>query len=230
MRLLGRRPEHVNAQAPLSGGADRAAVERKNLKKRNRGAVERDLRRQLAILAARHKTGEMKEVEVGLIVQAHRNVHGSYADWRSRLDRRLRQMKAPGQRPGSISIPHAWPAQIPEGGWGMILLVVPSGTASMVDRRPTLKSSGTATLTRREALLAYPVSALTTSPMMLEKLTPDVMAMDLVTMVLDDTPDHSAPQLAPPILEWVTADCRRTLAREVITWDLPWPVAAPDLG
>jgi hypothetical protein len=52
----------------------------------------------------------------------------------------------------------------------------------------------------------------------------------LVTMVLDDTPGHSAPQLAPPILEWVTADCRRTLAREVITWDLPWPVAAPHLG
>src|SRR5947208_1208890 len=82
--------------------------------------------------------------------------------------------------------------------------------------------ASTATRTRHETLLASPVSAPTTSPMMMEKLTPDVMGVDLVTMVLDDTPGHSAPQLAPPILEWVTADCRRTLAREVITWDLPW--------
>jgi hypothetical protein len=85
-------------------------------------------------------------------------------------------------------------------------------------------------MTRREVLLADPISALTTSVMMLKKLPPDVMGMDLVTMLLDDTPDHAAPQLAPPILEWVTADCRSTVAREVITWDLPWPVAAPHLG
>ena len=230
MPLLRRRPANVNAQTPLRRAPEFAAVEQKNLKKRNRGAVERDLRRQLAILAARHETGEMDELECGLILQAHRNTDGSYAVWRSCCDRRLRQMKAPGRRPGSLSIPHAWPAQIPEGGWGLILLAVPSGTTSMVDRRPTLKSAATPTLTRREALLASPVSALTNSVRMLEKLTPDVMGMDLVTMLLDETPDHAAPQLAPPILEWVTADCRRTLAREVITWDLPWPVAAPDLG
>ena len=110
----------------------------------------------------------------------------------------------------------------------MILLAVPSGTTSMVDRR--LKGAPNATRTRRETLLASPISALTTSVRMLEKLTPDLMGMDLVTMLLEETPDHSVPQFAPPILEWVTADCRRTLAREVITWDLPWPVAAPPLG
>jgi hypothetical protein len=226
MVLLRRRPANVNAQTPLRRGTDSPDVESKSLKKRNRGAVERDLRRQLAILAARHETGEMAELEVGLILLAHRNTHGSYADWRSCLDRRLRQMKAPGQRPERT--PRAWPAQIPEGGWGLILLAVPSGTASMVDRR--LKSAPTATRTRRETLLASPISALTTSVRMLEKLTPDLMGMDLVTMLIEETPDHSAPQLAPPILEWVTADCRRTLASEVITWDLPWPVAAPHLG
>lgn len=229
MALLRRRPAPVNADVPLRS-AEIPSVAPKSLKKRNRGAVERDLRRQLAILAARHETGEWDEVEFGLILQAHRNTHGSYATWRSCLDRRLRQMKAPGKRPGSISVPHAWPAQIPEGGWGMILLAVPSGTTSMADRRPRLKGAATTTLTRRETLLADPISALTTSVMMLKKLPPDVMGMDLVTMLLDDAPDHAAPQLAPPILEWVTADCRRTVAREVITWDLPWPVAAPHLG
>ena len=228
MLLLRRRPENVNAQTPLARAPARAGVASQNLKKRNKAAVERDLRRQLAILAARYETGEMKEIECGLILLAHRNTHGSYAEWKSSLDRRLRQMKAPGQRPEGT--PRAWPAQIPEGGWGVILLVVPAGTTSMVDRTPRLKGASTATRTRRETLLASPVSALTTSPMMIQKLTPDVMGMDLVTMVLDDTPGHSAPQLAPPLLEWVTADCRRTLAREVITWDLPWPVAAPNLG
>jgi hypothetical protein len=226
MLLRRRQPETVNAHTPLRRGTDSPDVESKSLKKRNRRAVERDLRRQLAILAARHETAELAELEVGLILLAHRNTHGSYVDWRSCLDRRLRQMKAPGQRPERTL--QAWPAQIPEGGWGLILLAVPAGTTSMADRR--LKGAPTATRTRRETLLASPISALTTSVRMLEKLTPDLMGMDLVTMLLEDTPDHSAPQLAPPILEWVSADCRRTLAREVITWDLPWPVAAPDLG
>jgi hypothetical protein len=226
MLLRRRQPETVNAHTSLRRGTDSPDVDWKSLKKRNRGAVERDLRRQLAILDARHETGEMSELDVGLILHAHRNTRGSYADWRSCLDRRLRQMKGPVQRPERTI--HAWPAQIPEGGWGMILLAVPSGTASMVDRR--LKGAPSTTRTRRETLLASPISALTTSVRMLEKLTPDLMGMDLVTMLLEETPDHSVPRFAPPILEWVTADCRRRLAREVITWDLAWPVAAPELG
>ncbi|MCL2429979.1 MAG: hypothetical protein FWD12_12195 [Alphaproteobacteria bacterium] len=64
---------------------------------------------------------------------------------------------------------------------------------------------------------------------MRHQTTPELMAMDLVSTLLGWTPDGVAPRLAPPVLEWVTADGRRALDRHLISWDLPWPLPPPQL-
>jgi len=228
MPLFGRREQSVTAHTTLRTNPE-STWGREKRRTRGRAAIERDLRRQLAILAARHETGELDEPELGLVVQAHRNIAGSYAAWRSCWDRRLRQIKSPSAS-GALSADR-WPDQIVENGWGLILLCVPPGTSSMVDRAPRLKTAATSTRrARRDVVLAMPLAARTTAPAMLHQTTAELMGMDLVSTMLGRTPDLVAPRLAPPVLEWVTADGRRALDREVISWGLPWPLPAPQFG
>jgi hypothetical protein len=68
------------------------------------------------------------------------------------------------------------------------------------------------------------------SPKLLRQSAAELMGTDLVSGLLGWTPDAVAPRLAPPILEWVTADGRRSLSREVITWNLPWSLPVPSLS
>ena len=84
----------------------------------------------------------------------------------------------------------------------------------MVDRAPKVKTPSTSTRRpRRDIVLAMPLAAQTHLPAMLHQTTAELMGMNLVSTLLGWTPDLTAPRLAPPVLEWVTADCRRALER-----------------
>jgi hypothetical protein len=170
----------------------------------------------------------MDEPAVGLVVQIHRDVHGSYATWRAAWDRRLRHMKAPGSKVGALSA-SSWPAAVADGGWGLILLGVPVGTTSMVDRSSSKTKGLSSTTARRETLLSAPLAMQSTSPITVRRSSAELMAMETVSVLIGWTPDLVAPRLAPPVLEWVTADARRALHRAVVTWDLSWPLSAPQL-
>ena len=159
MPLFRRREPIVTAHTPLGTGSESTSGPEKR-RTRGRDQIERDLRRQLAILASRHETAEMDEPELGLVVQAHRNIGGSYVMWRSSWDRRLRQIKGPGGS-GPLSA-ERWPAQIVENGWGLILLGVPPGASCMIDRAPVVKTASTSTRrSRRDVVLAMPLAAQT---------------------------------------------------------------------
>ena len=88
----------------------------------------------------------------------------------------------------------------------MILLGVGPQTTTMVDRRPPKFKGAQAPPRRREALLAEPRVAFTTKAVTVQKTSPELMAMDLVSELLGWTGDLETPRLAPPVLEWVTAD------------------------
>jgi hypothetical protein len=227
MRFFRQRQHpSVNAHTPLrEQPASAWGTRTRNAAARGERAVAADLRRKLLVLAARHETGEFDGAEIALVVQAHRNMQGSYKTWRHSWDRRLRQMTSPSHPRGHLSADR-WPAEVITGGWSMILLGVGPQTTTMVDRRPLKFKGAQAPPRRREALLAEPRVAFTTKAVTVQRTSPELMAMDLVSELLGWTGDLEAPRLAPPALEWVTADCRRQLAREVLSWDLPWHLSA----
>lgn len=228
MGLFGRRKtEVVNAHTPLraagSGGPnDRAKSFRKQ------SELHKVLGRQLAICAARGETGEFDVVEIGFVIQVHTNHNGSYAEWRAHWERRFQ------------SVPHrnlstgGWAPEVPEGGFSVLLLPVKPGTTSVAASLPprtAIKGVAGSSTGRKRNLLPQLIGV----PMVghVKKLPapggPEVMGMDLVCGWLEWAVPDGAPKLAPPVFEYVRANGREVLKREIVTWEMPWPLSAPPL-
>lgn len=234
MPLFRRRSEPpVNAYTPLHPPAYSGPARRKR-EARGKPETAATLRRQLAILAARHATHEFTVSDLGFVVQVHVNHSGSYAEWRAHWDQRLRSFTTPGRPRGSYSA-QTWASvdQVPESGWGAIVLPVRTGTTSMVATVPqTRRVKGIAGTPSRRTLppqpIADPLVGITVQDITVRNSSPELMGMALIADWIEWIPDDRAPRLAPPVFEYVRANGRQ-LHRELVTWDLDWPLPAPTL-
>jgi hypothetical protein len=224
---LFRRNVPVTAQMSMRiGGGDASRSVR------SQGAIRSELERLLAILAARQGVPGFEVVDVAVILGAHRNFNGSYATWRTTWDRRLKAARAPGRPSGSFYV-DGWAREIPEASWALILIPVAAGTATLVDRSlvPRVKGiAGASTGAKHLRLKGAPLATQASKPKTIKQSSPELMGMDLLSAWLQRTPDNIALGLAPPVLEFTSADHRVRLARDVIAWDLSWPLDAPARG
>jgi hypothetical protein len=224
---LFRRNVPVTAQTSMRiGGSDTSRSVR------SQGSIRSELERLLAILAARRGVPGFEVVDVAVILGAHRNLNGSYATWRAAWDRRLKASRAPGRPPGSFYVDN-WAREIPEASWALILIPVAAGTGTLVDRSPRRRVKGIAgssTGAQYLRLKGAPLATQARKAKTIKRSSPELMGMDLVSAWLQRTPDNIAVRLAAPVLEFTSADHRVRLARDVIDWDLSWPVDPPMWG
>ena len=84
MRFFRQRQDRaINAHTPLREQPPSAwGTRTRNAAARGERGVAADLRHKLLVLAARHETGEFDSAEIALLIQAHRDIQGSYKTWR----------------------------------------------------------------------------------------------------------------------------------------------------
>jgi hypothetical protein len=225
MPLFRRRPPQVTAHPPLREPSSSGPQPR-----RPRSRTQRDVRdaldRQLAI-CARVRTGEFDLFDVGVVVQVHHNQANSYDRWKAHWERRLASV--PGRSLGT----QLWPATLPEDALSVIVIPVKPGTTTVtaaLPKRAVIKGVA-GTPTRRErnlipAMIGQPIAAHARTPKPGES---ELMGMDRIQGWLELGRADEAPRLAAPIFEYVLANGQQSVRREVVTWDLPWPLSAPNL-
>jgi len=227
MPLFRRRSPEVNAHTPLRE-PDSSGPQQGRRRFPNERAIREALERQLAICAARVQTGELELIDAGFVVQVHVNQAGSYEQWRAHWERRLASV--PGRGLGT----QTWRTALPDGAISVIVIPVKPGTSTVtavLPKRAVVRGvAGTPTGRERNLvpeMIGPPLAA--HSPMPKRGETAELMGMDTIHGWLEWARADQAPRLAPPVFEYVRANGQQCLGREVVTWDLAWPLPAPVL-
>lgn len=183
------------------------------------------LERQLQILALRSASPEYAGTAVAFVAQAHRDRDGSYGPWRAYWNRRLQS------EPTGLYSAETWPTQVEPLSWSVVLLPVEPGvvrsSAAVVQPGRRARRAGTATKGSQLplSLSGNPVAAQIDDRMMRGR-TPHDIAMSLVSSWIRMTRDDQTLSLQAPVLETAQAD-GTVMDRELVTWDLTWPLRAP---
>lgn len=222
--MLGRRKQQ---QKPVTAEESLGAVEPANHRELMplSGGLREALERQLQILALRSASPNYTGTAVAFVAQAHRDRDGSYAQWRAHWNRRLRS------EPTGRYSAETWPARVEDESWSIVLLPVEPGvvrsSAAVVQPGRRARRAGA---TAKGSLLPLSLSGNPLAAHMDDRLmrdrTPQDITMSLLSSWIRKTPDGETLSLQAPVLEVARAD-GTAMQRELVTWELAWPLGAP---